>query len=319
MPAIGAVVIGRNEGERLVACLQSLKHLSPRLVYVDSGSTDTSVQAASSVGAHVVQLDMAQPFTAARARNAGWKRLIEQHPDTALVQFVDGDCEVVGGWLEAATAFLAENPAYAVACGRRRERFPEKSVYNLLCDIEWNTPVGDALACGGDALVRSQALALTGGYRDDLIAGEEPEWCVRLRDAGYKIRRLPHDMTLHDAAMHQFRQWWQRTKRAGFAFAAGAALHGAPPHFHWVAETRRALTWGLALPAMAMIVAMAWPPALLVLPMMYAMQMLRLRGKGMGWAQAGFLTIGKLAEAQGVVKFHWERLRGQRSHIIEYK
>jgi hypothetical protein len=70
-----------------------------------------------------------------------------------LVQFVDGDCEVDATWLATAQAFLEQHPAVAVVCGRR-ERFPQRSVYNLLWP-EWDTPVGEAKACGGDALMRA--------------------------------------------------------------------------------------------------------------------------------------------------------------------
>lgn len=318
-PIVGAVVIGRNEGARLTTCLRSLTQLAPRLVYVDSGSSDGSLEVARAIGADVVALDLAVPFTAARARNAGWQHLLMQHPETQLVQFVDGDCEVVHGWLHAASQFLQASPDYAVVCGRRRERYPGRSVYNYLCDLEWNTPVGDALACGGDAMVRSEVLRATRGYRDDLIAGEEPEWCVRLRAAGWRIRRLADEMTLHDAAMHRFSQWWQRCKRAGFAFAAGAHIHGGAPHFHWVTETRRAVLWGALIPVSCLALCFAWQPALAIWPALYIAQICRLRKNGHTWSHAFFLTIGKVAEARGVAQFHYERLLGRRSKIIEYK
>ncbi|MEM9139196.1 MAG: glycosyltransferase, partial [Pseudomonadota bacterium] len=207
--AVGAVIIGRNEGARLIRCLASVGSAAC-MVYVDSGSTDGSVQAAREAGAEVVELDMDMPFTAARARNAGLARLREIGAFD-YVQFIDGDCELQPGWIALALAFLEEHPDVAVACGRRRERFPEASVYNRLCDHEWDTPVGEAKACGGDALMRMTALAAVGGYRDDLIAGEEPELCVRLRAAGWRVWRLDAEMTLHDADMHRFGQWWRRT------------------------------------------------------------------------------------------------------------
>ena len=218
---VAAVVIGRNEGERLKRCLASLQGLA-QLVYVDSGSTDGSLQAARDAGAEVVELDMTAPFTAARARNAGAALI-----DAPFIQFVDGDCEVQPGWINAALTWLADRPEAAVACGRRRERAPEASVYNALADDEWNTPIGEATACGGDALIRTEAFLAAGGYRDDLIAGEEPELCLRLRRLGWSVWRLDEEMTLHDAAMTRFSQWWIRTRRAGHAFAEGAWLHGA--------------------------------------------------------------------------------------------
>src|SRR3954469_23114936 len=123
----GVVAIGRNEGERLRVCLESALRASAHVVYVDSGSTDGSVAMARQLGAHVVELDMSTPFTAARARNAGVVKLIEIVPDVEFVQFVDGDCEIVDGWLARALSECCANPQAAVVCGRRRERFPDAS------------------------------------------------------------------------------------------------------------------------------------------------------------------------------------------------
>ena len=55
--------------------------------------------------------------------------------------------------------------------------------------------MGAARACGGDALMRTAALAEVGGYDPNLIAGEEPELCVRLRAAGWQIYTLDREMT----------------------------------------------------------------------------------------------------------------------------
>lgn len=312
--AIAAVVIGRNEGERLIRCLQSLRGQVQQLIYVDSGSTDGSAAAARDLGAEVVALDLSQPFTAARARNAG---LAVLETGIEFVQFVDGDCEVNPDWIATAADFMQANPKAAVACGRRRERFPEMSVYNRLCDAEWDTPVGEAKACGGDALMRVAAVYTAGGYRDGLIAGEEPELCQRLRRAGWQVWRLDAEMTLHDAQMLRFGQWWNRSRRAGHAFAEGAALHGAGPEHHWVAETRRALLWGAILPA-AIVMAGLLRPALLLAALIYPAQVLRL-SRRMGFEQALFSVLGKFAEAAGALEFYWRRWRGSARGILEYK
>src|SRR5262245_51583875 len=172
---VGVIVIGRNEGQRLVDCLKSVKLESDCIVYVDSGSTDGSVAAAKQLGAMAVELDMARPFTAARARNEGLAALRSSRPDIQFVQFIDGDCELVKGWLQAALTFITQRSDVAVVCGRRRERYPDASVYNWLCDLEWDTPVGEAAACGGDALMRAAALEAVSGFLPHLRAGEEPE------------------------------------------------------------------------------------------------------------------------------------------------
>ncbi|GAO34678.1 glycosyl transferase [Sulfuricella sp. T08] len=322
--SIGVVVIGRNEGERLRKCLESVKEIADRVVYVDSGSTDGSVAMALGMGLGVVELDLNTSFTAARARNEGFNKLLELVPGLTYVQFVDGDCEVVPGWLEKAARFLDGHTDVAVVCGRRRERFPDRSVYNMLCDIEWDTPVGEAKACGGDALMRTDALECVGTYREGLIAGEEPELCVRFRAAGWKIWRIGEEMTLHDAAMTRFGQWRKRSLRGGYAFAEGAHLHGAPPERHQVKESRRIWIWGLGIPVVTVSLAIwlgTWGLAILLI---YPAQVVRLalcgtRSVRENWWRALFLVLGKFPEAMGQLSFLYNRLAGKTAHLIEYK
>ena len=321
---VGVVVIGRNEGERLRKCLESFATQAALVVYVDSGSTDGSVPMARSVCSEVVELDMRIPFTAARARNEGFERMRHLAPNLPYVHFVDGDCEVVAGWLEKAVAFLDAHRDVAVVCGRMRERYPERSIYNMLCDIEWDTPVGEVKACGGIAMMRVSAFESVHGYRADLIAGEEPELCVRLRAAGWRIWRLGEEMALHDAAMTRFGQWWKRTLRSGYAFAQGADLHGAPPERHWVRESRSAWFWGLGMPLFAFVCTALIGPFGLVAFAVYPLQMVRLTLRGdrsmrENWWRAVFLVIGKFPEMLGQLKFLTHRYIGGKSRLIEYK
>ncbi len=314
---IGAIVIGRNEGDRLITCIQSLLLQLKTVIYVDSGSTDDSVDKATALGATVVALDPDTPFTAARARNAGLDALLDAG-DFAFVQFVDGDCEVEPAWITAARAFLDAHPAAVVVCGRRKERYPDATIYNRLIDAEWDTPIGKARACGGDALMRVTSLREVGGFNPNLIAGEEPELCVRLRAAGGEIYRIAHPMTIHDAALKRFGQWWRRNRRAGHAYAEGAALHGAPPEQHNVTETRRAVAWGVVLPILSLIAVLLGGWALLLL-VIWPLQVTRLNMRGMDWTRAFFLTLGKIPEGLGVLDYLWRRIRGRQPELIEYK
>jgi GT2 family glycosyltransferase len=323
-PLPDAVVIGRNEGARLLACLGSLREQVRRLVYVDSGSADGSPAAAEAAGAEVVALDMGRPFTAARGRAAGLARLQDGRlPPPDLVFFVDGDCVVEPGFLPAALAFMAVHPRAGVVCGRRREENPGVSVWNRLADREWATPIGGARACGGDALMRLAAVQAAGGWREDLIAGEEPELCLRLRRAGWQVWRIDAPMTRHDARLLRFGQWWRRTRRAGHAFAEGAALHGSGPERHWVAETRRALLWGAGVPAAALAAGVVHPAGLAILalwPLQAARLAWRWRAEGRtGFEAAVFSVIGKPAEALGVLGFWAGRWRGRAVRLIEYR
>lgn len=328
MKQVGLVAIGRNEGQRLRQCLVWATKKVARVVYVDSGSTDGSLELARSLGADTVELDLSTPFTAARARNEGFARLLQLVPDIEFVQFVDGDCEVVDGWLDRAYSELAAKPDVAAVCGRRRERYPTATIYNQLCDIEWDTAIGETKACGGDSMIRTAAFQQVEGFNPALIAGEEPEMCLRLRQKDWKILRLDAEMTLHDAQMTNFTQWWKRAQRAGYAYAEGSWMHGSKPERHWVKETRSIWLWGLILPALALVMALptkGW--SLLILAgyplVIYRTYNYYLKHRDITTKNAALYAfscvLAKFPQLQGQIQFHQRRLLGQQSKLIEYK
>ncbi|BAZ08393.1 family 2 glycosyl transferase [Calothrix sp. NIES-4071] len=323
MNPIGIIVIGRNEGNRLKECLLSVIGELRTVIYVDSGSTDNSVSEAKSLGIHVVELDLSVKFTAARARNAGFEYLLLIKPEIEFVQFVDGDCRVVSGWLERAASELMQNTELVVVCGRRREEFPNNSIFNRLLDIEWNTPVGEALACGGDAMMRVSALKKVGGFNSKLIAGEEPELCLRLRTAGGKILRIDADMTLHDAQMTRLSQWWKRSVRSGYGFLEGALLYGL-----WVRQCFRIWFWSLFLPLLA-IAGLFLIGGLSVLLLLVAYTFLSYRvyqiarGKGFNsmdsFFYGVFCLLEKYPQLLGQSQYFIFRFLNKQTNIVEYK
>lgn len=319
---VGLVIIGRNEGPRLERCLASAAGRGLPCAYVDSGSTDGSVLAAKRAQAIVIELDTSLPFSAARARNAGFRALKAAAPTLDYVQFIDGDCELAAGWIEAARDFLNAHPDVAIVCGRRRERFPQHSIYNRVCDIEWNTPVGEVQMCGGDFLARVAAFEAVGGFRDSLIAGEEPDLCLRLTQASWRIWRLDHEMTLHDAAISTFSQWWRRAIRSGHAFAEVSFLH-RDRDFAWHRNVTSALAWtGIMIAPLAGALLVDGRAILgaLVIPLQIHRIARRqtLNGRP-DYGYGALILIGKVAETWGILKFYGRRLRREKSGLIEYK
>lgn len=325
---VGVVAIGRNEGSRLYQCLLSLKQENAIVVYVDSGSTDGSVSLAKSLGVHVVELDLSIPFTAARARNAGFEHLLTIEPNLELVQFIDGDCQIVKRWFEQAINHFDLKPEVVVVCGRRREEFPNESIFNRLCDMEWNTPIGETKACGGDSMMRVSAFKQAGGFNSTLIAGEEPELCLRLRQTGGKILRIDAEMTLHDARINNFGQWWKRTLRAGHAYAQGAWLHGRNSEHYWVKESQSIWLWGFGLPLIA--IATCWltfglSMILLLIAYVYLGYKIykyaisrNLRPKDAVLYSINCI-LGKFPQLQGQIQFHLSRLLKRQPTLVEYK
>ena len=319
---LGAVVIGRNEGERLKACLTSLVPLCRRVVYVDSGSSDDSTTFARSLGITVVELDPAAPFSAAKARNAGFQALLAGGP-IDLVQFVDGDCVVMAEWLKAGAAALAENPQLGLVTGWRSERYPQASVYNAMCEVEWHRPAGEISTCGGDMMVRTQAFTALGGFNPAVIAAEDDEFCLRLGKAGWRLQRLPVSMTLHDAAMSRFGQWWKRSVRNGHGFAQLGDMH--PPHLQ--RERLRVWLYGPILPMVFLLGYFTTPWLSLLAISAYALSFSKtardLNRKGLGRSlaikQAAFLTLSKLPNLLGMLTYYRRSWAGRDMRIIEYK
>lgn len=323
---IGAVVIGRNEGQRLISCLGSLTEIE-HIVYVDSGSTDGSARAAELSSAVLVKLDMSVPFTAARARNVGAKKLLELWPQTEFIQFVDGDCELRSGWLAEAARFLINHENFAAVCGRRRERYPNASVYNKLCDIEWNTPVGETKAFGGDVLLRVSAFNSIKGYKSSLIAGEEPEMCFRLRQLGWKIMRLDLEMTLHDASMMNCKQWFKRSIRAGYAYAESFTIHVESSEGFRRKEVISIVCWAFIFPLLILVLCLLVSPIYLILILIYPVQIFRLtkiynrsfKNIKNAFFYAVSNVLSKWPQMIGLCLYLRNRINGQNGHIIEYK
>ena len=333
MDGLGVVVIGRNEGERLVRSLESVLDAAETVVYVDSGSADGSQRAARALGAEVVELDPSRPFTAARARNAGFARLRELAPGTAFVQFVDGDCEVDPRWLLAGFAFLQAHDDVALVCGMLEERHPDASIYNKLCALEWRLPPGDTRTTGGIFMARAAAFEALNGLDEGLIAGEEPDLCIRLRKAEWRLHRLPETMAVHDAAMQSFRQWWTRCVRNGHAAAEGWMRHGDPPERYKAKEVGSSVAWGGLVPLMfigcaayGFLAPLAWLGAVglggAAVAQGWRIQVgRRKRGDAPKEARlyAVFCMLAKIPETLGIAQFFLNRLRNRQSELIEYK
>jgi GT2 family glycosyltransferase len=327
MDKVGIVVIGRNEGERLRACLQSISSCRAIAVYVDSGSSDGSPELARSLGFEVVELNPNRRFSAARGRNEGFERLVELHPNLDYVQFIDGDCELADSWFESAIEELDANKNVAVVCGRILERHPEESVYNRLRRLEWTIPVGEIDACSGNLMIRSDAFRAVGGFRADIIAAEDDDLCIRLSQLKWRLRSVDADMAYHDAAVMDLASWARRAVRSGHAFAQSAALHGNARDNFFVRNCIRAWLWGAILPVVALT--LAWPTSGLSLALLiaYPIQIFRIYranlSKGWGHADsflfAAFMMLEKFPTLAGVLEFYRRRWRGQPLTIIEYK
>jgi len=328
---IGVVIIGRNEGERLIRCLESLPaqlHKGITVIYVDSGSTDGSCEAARERRIEVVELDMSIPFTASRARNVGFERLRQKVPQVEYVQFIDGDCELVEGWITAAADTFDREPDVVAVCGWTKERFPERTMYNRINEVNWHQfPKGPILNFAGNVMIRAEAFAEVGGYDNGVIAAEDDELSIRLRQAGGKLLRIDEECTIHDVDMHTIFQWWQRAKRTGHAYAQVSYLHGDPPERKFVREIRGVWLWGVILPLSALaLIPLTYGLSLIALvryPLTTSRIFYKTRRQGFSWkhslAWGLSCTMSVFPGVIGASKFHLDRLFHRQHEIIEHK
>ena len=326
---IAAVVIGRNEGERLAPSLQSVQAAGLPAIYVDSGSTDGSLSVARELGVPAISLSADRPFSAARGRNEGLSEAIGLWPSTAYVMFLDGDCILDPAFPAAAATTLEQIPDCAIVTGHLAERSPQASIYNRLCAIEWRSPAGrldNMNALGGIMMVRVAAFRSVNGFNTDAIAGEEPDLGVRLALTGHTIIKIDQSMATHEAGMTRFGQWWIRAVRGGHALAHRYARHGRTPLKDGRREMMSDLFWGLAVPTATLV--LLWPTSGISLVLLggYLLLYLRVRShylrRGLNDEDARlasrFTVYSKFAHVVGIAKYAVNRLRGD-FRIIEYK
>lgn len=328
-PVLSVVVIGRNEGERLVRCLESVRAMADpggpvELIYVDSASTDGSPERAAALGAQVITVRPERP-SAALGRNAGWRAA--QAP---LVLFLDGDTILQPRFVADSLAEF-QDPPVAVVWGHRRELYPDASWYNRVLDLDWIYPPGPSEFCGGDAIMRRSALREVDGFDASLIAGEEPDLCRRLRARGYEIRHVDRPMTGHDLAITRWRQYWRRAVRAGHAYAEVAARFRGTEAPLWDREVRRNRIHGgiLLLTLLLGVVGALSGSALIPLLVLGLWLALAVRtALRVGWKSRDPWTrllygvhshLQQIPILVGQLGYYRDRWRGRRRGLIEYK
>jgi len=319
MTKIGIVVIGRNEAGALANCLSSVEEHRGHIVYADSASTDASREIATDHGALVVSIDPAIKLTPARGRNEGFTALLGLFPDCEFVQFIDGDSRVSPGWIEAAADFLSSNERVAVVCGHVVEEHPSRSIYNWLCSTEWQGAVGRIDACGGNAMIRASAFREAGGFRGDLVAGEEAELMARMRSKGWEIWRIDRPMVIHDSDIQRFSDWWRRARRGGYSYANVWWLTKNSREPLYADQLRSSLLWVVGLPLLVVALGLSTrqPLLLLMLPLAWGLQTARIAlGPGApkkpSWMYGALIMLAKIPEALGIL--HYASVRAIRGN-----
>ncbi|TQJ85317.1 mycofactocin biosynthesis glycosyltransferase MftF [Streptomyces sp. SLBN-31] len=182
--------------DRLLAALRADQPTSPLpVLVVDDGSADPAALArvASAHGAEL--LTHPRNLGPAAARNTGLR-----HTRTPYVAFCDSDVVPEPGWLAALLAQFAD-PAVALAAPRvvalpvaepgLLDRYEEKrSPLDMGAGEGPVVPVS-ALSYVPSATIVVRRDAVGTGFDDHMRVGEDVDLCMRLHEAGWRLRYVP--------------------------------------------------------------------------------------------------------------------------------
>lgn len=329
---LAVVVIGRNEGERLRRCLQSVEQMRKpeggfECVYVDTASEDGSAELAEAMGIAAVRVFPENP-SAAYARNAGWRAVSAE-----FVLFLDGDSQIEGDFVVRALERF-EDPKVAIVWGRLREAYPAVSIYNRLMDVQWiclrTLPEGPSFYGTGIGLVRRSALEAVNGFDNKMINGQNTEMGRRMQAIGYVILHVGVPMVRHDAEMLRLAHYWRRFFREGYSYARLLEVFRArkEPLFRFEFSAAFGLLM-LAGPPLTLLAALAFrswgvpAAALLVLTGLIVRTAARYRGRTANWADALLFGlhwhIKVIPNFLGHLAYHNDKRLGQTRGLMEYR
>jgi len=266
LPFVSLVVIGRNEEKNLEHTFKAIGAIDyPRekleIIYVDSNSTDRSVEIARQ-HADAVYIEEHPLPSAARGRNRG---LVEARHD--IVHFIDGDVRIAPGYLKKAVEILS-NPEIQAVSGLIRESCGRG--WSRLVSACWAAPkegIADSTATGGT--FKREPLLRVDGYDERLILGEETELGERFCSAGFTIWSTLQEMGVHDYGIHEFADFVRYLYKDGRVKTRTMMIKGASDYF--AGNRRKALSnivqnVGLLslIVAICLLNRLFWLPVLLV-------------------------------------------------------
>jgi len=257
MMELSVVLITKNQAWNISRLIESVLRetscaSSKEIILVDSASTDETISLASRYAANIFRLKPGQRLSPAIGRYVGYKQSSGEY-----VLFLDGDTELIPGWLPHALRLMCERPDVGGVTG---------GVINLPTSAAAQRPAAPAqkthpappkevLWCnyggGGVAMYRRPAMERAGTFNPNLNAEEEPELGLRIRQAGYRLFELDYPMAFHynDAPVAVSSVLSRRRRNFLVGMGQGARYHlGTKVFWTWLRER----WWG---PASALLLA----------------------------------------------------------------
>lgn len=195
---VSIIIKAFNEEARIRACIESalaaVSRLGGEVILADSRSTDQTVVLASVYPIRIVQLARG----ADRSCGAG-PQLGYQHARGEYIYILDGDMQLVPGFLEQAFLFMARHPEVAGVAGTVVELNRSSLEYRERAQrAPAHQSAGPVDRLDGGGLYRRCAIEEAAYLSDrNLHSYEELDLALRLRSLGWKLWRLPIDAATH--------------------------------------------------------------------------------------------------------------------------
>ena len=268
---VSIIIKALNEEKGIATTLQSalraLKTVGGEVILADSCSSDRTVEIARGFPVRIVQLTHPQERCCGVGPQLGY-----QHARGEFIYLVDGDMQLLDGFLPLAIEFLRSHPAIAGVGGRVLEMNLDNPEYQTRKDKWAQGQPGPASRLDGGGVYRRQAIEDVGYFSDrNLHSYEEFDLAARLRSRGWELWRMPLDAVSHYG--HEtpaLRLLWRRW-RSGYLWGVGELLRASlgQPRLGLVLQEVRevriyaaVLLWWLALAALWLWPASLWPASL---------------------------------------------------------
>lgn len=223
-PAVSAVVPVRNGMAFLPTTLPSLLAAARsagdvEIVYADNGSVDGTLEYLRSVAAPEVRVVQVPVGTIAAVRNAGARAAHGRY-----LAFLDVDCSVPADYFRAAREVLAGTGASATGCETHVPPNPHwiESAWHEMHFQGRDREVH--YLNSANFFVARPAFDAVGGFREELLTGEDSDIGQRLRRAGFTIWESTRLLAYHHGNPTSLREFWRRTVWHGLGMFATVDL-----------------------------------------------------------------------------------------------
>ena len=228
MVDLSFVIIGKNAAwsiDRLLASITTLRpsQLLTDLVYVDSASTDNTIDIVERYDATILRLEAGQPLCASAGRWVGCR-----HSTGKYVLFVDSDMELQLGFIDKALIALENDATIAAVTGSLIDINVNAKPHEVPPTTDYPAADGSRLTdvkyAGNAAIFRRSVLEQVGSWNPYIISDEEPELCLRIRHAGYRVVRLNTCACRHYTIPKGTMTWLVRRRRVRLFVGYGQTL-----------------------------------------------------------------------------------------------